>query len=116
MVISTLFGWAAFASVGISIVLAFFFGYLLTSYSLLRRGAPFPAAARTAVATDTVSIISMEAVDNAFILFVPGAISAGLDTTLFWWSLIVSLAVAFVLTVPVNRWFLSRTGSHEHHH
>jgi hypothetical protein len=44
----------------------------------------------------------MEIVDNAFILIVPGALAAGLVSGLFWWSLVVSLVFAFVVTVPVN--------------
>jgi hypothetical protein len=54
----------------------------------------------------------MEVVDNAFILIVPGAIAAGLGDSLFWWSLAVSLAIAFVLTVPVNRWLIARGRGH----
>ena len=54
----------------------------------------------------------MEVVDNLFMLVVPGAMAAGLASGLFWWSLAVSLAVAFVLTVPVNRWLISRGRGH----
>jgi hypothetical protein len=61
----------------------------------------------------------MELVDNAFILAVPGALAAGLGDALFWWSLLVSLAIAFVLTLPVNRWLIGRGRGHavlhEHH-
>ena len=67
---------------------------------------------RLAIASDTVSIATMELVDNAFILLVPGAIAAGLADGLFWWSLLVSLAIAFVLTVPVNRWLIVRGRGH----
>jgi hypothetical protein len=60
----------------------------------------------------------MEIVDNAFILVVPGAMAAGLGDALFWWSLLVSLAVAFVVTVPVNAWLIAhgRGHAHAHHH
>jgi len=54
----------------------------------------------------------MEIVDNAFILIVPGAIAAGLGDGLFWWSLGLSLLIAFVLTVPVNRWLIARGRGH----
>ena len=54
----------------------------------------------------------MEAVDNAFILLVPGAIAAGLADGLFWLSLAVSLAIAFVATLPVNRWLIARGRGH----
>ena len=54
----------------------------------------------------------MELVDNAFILIVPGAIAAGLSESLFWWSLLLSLVIAFVVTVPVNRWLIARGRGH----
>jgi hypothetical protein len=96
----------------VSIVLAFFFGYLLTYVSV--------RSMRVAFASDTVSIATMELVDNVFILAVPGALDAGLGDALFWWSLLVSLAVAFVVTVPVNAWLIARgrghAAAHAHHH
>jgi Na+-driven multidrug efflux pump len=67
---------------------------------------------RAALASDTVSILTMELVDNLFILVVPGAISAGLGNPLFWWSLAVSLAIAFVAAVPVNHWLMERGKGH----
>ena len=119
MVLATAFGWGSVASIVVSIVLAFFFGYGLTMRSVLRAGLSFRRAAKVAVASDTVSITSMEIVDNAFILVVPGALAAGLADGLFWWSLLVSLAIAFVITVPVNRWLIARGRGHavmhEHH-
>jgi hypothetical protein len=65
-----------------------------------------------AVAADTVSIATMEIVDNAFILIVPGALAAGLTDSLFWWSLGLSLLIAFVPTVPVNRLLIARGRGH----
>jgi hypothetical protein len=62
----------------------------------------------------------MELVDNGFILAVPNAINAGLSDPLFWWSLAVSLAVAFAVTVPVNRALIARgrghAVAHQYHH
>jgi uncharacterized protein DUF4396 len=37
---------------------------------------------------------------------------AGLTSLLFWASLGFSLAVAFVVTVPVNRWLITRGRGH----
>ena len=116
MVIGTAAGWHNLLTTIVAIVLAFFFGYLLTTLSLIRTGLTAGQAVKTAVATDTVSIISMEAIDNLFIWLVPGAINAELNSSLFWLSLIISLIVAFILTVPVNRWLIARSGSHEHMH
>jgi hypothetical protein len=112
MIIATALGWGNAASIAIAVALAFVFGYSLTLGPVLRAGVPFRRAVGLAFASDTVSITTMEIVDNAFILLVPGAIAAGLDDALFWWSLGVSLAVAFVAAFPVNRWLIARGRGH----
>jgi hypothetical protein len=112
MVLATALGWGNAASIAVSIVLAFCFGYAVTVGPVVRAGVPPRRAFRLALASDTVSITTMEIVDNGFILLVPGAIAAGLADGLFWWSLIVSLAIAFVLTVPVNRFLIARGRGH----
>jgi hypothetical protein len=112
MVLATAIGLGDAASIALSVVLAFAFGYALTIRPVLRSGIAPRRAARVALASDTVSIATMELVDNAFILLVPGALAAGLADGLFWWSLLVSLAIAFVLTVPVNRWLIARGRGH----
>jgi hypothetical protein len=112
MVIATAFGWADLPSIAISVVLAFVFGYGLTLRPLLAGGLAFGQALRLAFASDTISITVMEIVDNAFILLIPGAMSAGLGDLLFWGSLVVSLAIAFVVTVPVNMWLIGRGRGH----
>lgn len=112
MVLATAFGWGNAASIAVSIALAFLFGYSLTLRPVLRAGVPLRKALALAVASDTVSIATMEVVDNAFILVVPGAMAAGLADGLFWWSLGLSLVVAFALTVPVNRALIARGRGH----
>jgi Domain of unknown function (DUF4396) len=112
MVLATAFGWGDVLSIAVSVVLAFFFGYLLTISPVLRAGVPLRRALRIAFASDTVSIATMEIVDNAFLVVVPGALAAGLTDALFWWSLALSLAIAFVVTVPVNRWLIARGRGH----
>ena len=101
-------------------MLAFFFGYLLTFTGVRRAGMDVRTAVRTAIAADTLSILVMELVDNGVILAVPGAMEAGLLDALFWGSLAFSLAVAFVVTVPVNKWVMGRGKGHavvhEMHH
>jgi Domain of unknown function (DUF4396) len=94
MVIATALGWGNVASIAIAIALAFFFGYLLTLGPVLRANVPVRRAVGLTFASDTLSI--MEIVDNAFILIVPGAIAAELSDALFWWSLAVSLVIAFI--------------------
>ena len=112
MIIATALGWGNAASIAISVALAFVFGYSLTLGPVLRANVPFRRAAGLAVASDTLSITTMEIVDNAFILIVPGAIAAGLGDALFWWSLGVSLAIAFIAAFPVNRWLIARGRGH----
>jgi hypothetical protein len=112
MVISTALGWHDIASVVLSIVLAFAFGYALTIRPLLAGGMAVGRAARAALASDTVSIVVMEIVDNAIVIVIPGALAAGLVDPLFWGSLALSLAVAFVVALPVNRWLVSRGLGH----
>jgi hypothetical protein len=112
MVIGTGLGWSNTATVVLSIVLAFVFGYSLTITPVLRSGLPVRAALGVALAADTVSIAVMELADNATILLIPGAMTAGLTSSLFWLSLVVSLLVAFIVTVPVNRWLIGRCKGH----
>ena len=112
LVIAAALGWGNLASIALAVVLAFFFGYSLTLRPLLSGGMPLRRAARVALAADTVSITVMEIVDNAFVLLVPGAMAAGLSDVLFWWSLGVSLAVAFVAAFPVNRALIARGRGH----
>ena len=112
MVLSAALGLGNALSIIVSVLLAFMFGYALTLGPVIRAGIAPRRAARLAIASDTVSIATMELVDNAFILLVPGAIAAGLADDLFWWSLLLSLAIAFVLTVPVNRWLIVRGRGH----
>jgi uncharacterized protein DUF4396 len=120
MVVATALGWGNALSIALAIALAFLFGYSLTLAPVLRAGVPPRRALAIVFASDTASITTMEIVDNAFILIVPGAISAGLGDSLFWWSLAVSLAIAFVAAVPVNRWLIARGRGHavvhEYHH
>jgi hypothetical protein len=112
MVLATWWGWGNGASIVLAVVLAFFFGYLLTFVGVRRAGLDVGTAVRTALAADSLSILVMEIVDNVFLLAVPGAMEAGLADPFFWGILIASLAVAFVLTVPVNKWMISRGKGH----
>jgi uncharacterized protein DUF4396 len=112
MVVATALGFGNAPSIAISIVLAFFFGYSLTVRPVLKAGLDFRRATRVAFASDTASITTMEIVDNAFILLVPGALAAGLGSGLFWWSLAASLAIAVLPTLLVNRWLIARGRGH----
>ena len=112
MAIGTALGFTDFQTIALAVGLAFLFGYALTSLPLLRAGLALSVVIPIALASDTLSIATMEIVDNAIMLVVPGAMEAGLDDVLFWGALSFALAVAFVLTVPVNRWLLKRGKGH----
>jgi hypothetical protein len=109
---ATLLGLGNAASVVLGIVLAFVFGYGLTFVPLLRAGMPLLRATGITFAAETLSITTMEIVDNLVVLAVPGAMDVGLGDILFWGSLALSLALAFVAAFPVNRWLISRGLGH----
>jgi hypothetical protein len=111
MVIGTALGWGNGATIGLAVALAFLFGYGLTLVPLLRAMAIGPAL-RLAFAADTASITVMEIVDNAIMLLIPGAMSAGLTSIVFWGSLAISLAIAAFAAFPVNRWLIARGKGH----
>ena len=120
MVLATWWGLSNGPSIALAVVLAFVFGYSLTMLPVLRTGVALRAAFGIALAADTVSIATMEVMDNLIMVVVPGALSSGLTDLLFWGSLAVSLAVAFVVTVPVNRALIARGKGHavvhQYHH
>lgn len=120
MVVGTAFGWGNLPTMLLAIVLAFFFGYSLTLRGVLRAGVDFRTALRVALAADTLSIAVMELIDNGVILVWPSAMDATLGDALFWVSLVISLAIAFVVTTPVNKWTIGRGKGHavvhQYHH
>lgn len=116
LVLATWLEWGAVASIALAVALAFLFGYSLTLLPLLRSGIASRRALPLALASDTLSIATMEIVDNAFMLAVPGALAAGLGDGLFWGSLAVSLAIAFLAAYPVNRALIARGRGHARVH
>ena len=112
LLISGALGFAMEPAMLTGISLAFVFGYSFTFVPLLRSGMAVAEALRITLAADTISIVVMEAVDNLVVLLVPGAMEAGLGSALFWASLAVGFAVAFVATFPVNRWLIVRGRGH----
>ncbi|WP_406001374.1 DUF4396 domain-containing protein [Streptomyces sp. NBC_00829] len=112
MVIGTALGWGNAPTVILAIILAFFFGYALTLRGVLSAGVGFKAAVRVALAADTLSIAVMELIDNGVIALWPDAMDAELKDLLFWAALAISLAVAFVVTTPVNKWMIGRGKGH----
>lgn len=112
VVIGTALGLSNGVTIVLAIVLAFVFGYSLTSLPLLRAGFALAAVIPIALASDTLSIATMELVDNLVLIFVPGAMDAGVGDLLFWGSLSVALVIAGAVAVPVNRYLIARGKGH----
>ena len=111
MIIGTALGWSNWPTVALAVVLAFVFGYTLTSLPLLRAGLALSTVAPIALASDTISIAVMEVVDNALMFVIPGALDAGLGDSCSG-SLAVALVIAGAAAFPVNRWLLARGKGH----
>lgn len=120
LMIGAAFGLSVGFTLALAIVLAFFFGYTLSTLPLIKGGLGFFAALSIVFAADTLSIATMEIVDNLVMVVIPGAMNAGLVDSLFWASMILALAVAFVAAFPVNRYLLTKGKGHalvhEYHH
>ncbi|WP_327283027.1 MULTISPECIES: DUF4396 domain-containing protein [unclassified Streptomyces] len=112
MVVGTALGWGNVPTTILAIALAFFFGYALTLRGILAAGVDLRTAFRVALAADTLSIAVMELIDNGVIAVWPGAMDAHLSQALFWIALAVSLALAFLVTTPVNKWLIGRGKGH----
>ena len=112
MIIGTSLDWSDLATIALSIALAFFFGYTLTSLPLLRSGMALGAVIPIALASDTISITIMEIVDNSIMLLIPGAMDATLSDIGFWAALAAALLIAGAAAYPANRWLLARGKGH----
>jgi hypothetical protein len=112
LIIGTAAGLSNAVTIVISIALAFVFGFSLSILPLLRAGLTAGAALRVVVAADTLSIATMEFVDNVVMAVIPGAMNAGLVNVLFWVGMMVSLTAAFFAAYPVNRYLLQRGKGH----
>jgi hypothetical protein len=112
MIIGTALGFSDLGTIALAVALAFLFGYGLTSLPLLRAGFALSAVLPIALASDTLSIATMEIVDNAIMVLVPGAMEAGLGDVLFWGALSFALAIAGAVALPVNRWLIARGKGH----
>ncbi|WEH41427.1 DUF4396 domain-containing protein [Streptomyces sp. AM 2-1-1] len=112
MAIGTALMWGNVQTMVLAIVLAFVFGYSFTLFAVRRAGLDFRTAVKVALAADTASIAVMELVDNGIIAVVPGAMDAHVDEGLFWGALLGGLAIAFLITTPVNKWMIGRGKGH----
>jgi uncharacterized membrane protein len=108
MLIASALGWHPIGRVSLAVILAFLFGYSLTYRGVRKQTKTAGEAVRVTMATDTVSILSMELVDNFIELLIPNALVVTAASARFWWGLALALAIAFIATVPVNRYMMSK--------
>lgn len=112
LVIGTALGLGTVITIIISVSLAFLFGYSLSLLPIVKAGVAFSSAVSVVLAADTLSIATMEVVDNGVMALVPGAMNGGLVNPLFWLTMAVALTVAFLAAYPVNKYLLARGKGH----
>lgn len=112
LMIGTALGLSNLMTIALAIGLAFAFGYALSTLPLLQAGLALGTALSVVLAADTLSIATMEIVDNLVMFVVPGAMEAGLVNPIFWLSMAFALTAAFFAALPVNRYLLQRGKGH----
>lgn len=112
LLLGTALGLGSAATLLLAVALAFLFGYTLSTLPLLRAGLGVGAALGVVLAADTLSIATMEVVDNAVMALVPGAMDSGLVDPVFWLAMTLALVAAFAAAYPVNRHLLARGRGH----
>ena len=120
LIIGEIFGLSTGQTIVLAISLAFLFGYSLSTLPLLKSGLALAVALPVVLAADTLSIATMEVVDNTVMAIIPGAMEAGLVNPVFWMSMTIALTAAFFAALPVNMYLLSRGKghalTHKYHH
>jgi len=119
MAIATAAGWGNIAQIVAAVILAYLFGFGLTSIPLVRAGLAVGVVVSTALAADTVSITIMEAIDNLTVVLIPNAMDAGLGNWLFYASIAGGFAIAYPFAFWANRYLIARGKGHavvhQHH-
>lgn len=112
LIIGTALGLSIGVTILLAVTLAFVFGFALSTLPLVKAGIGFTAALSVVAAADTLSIATMELVDNLVMLAIPGALHAGIVSPLFWISMPIALTAAFFAALPVNEYLLRRNRGH----
>ncbi|HEX2358329.1 MAG TPA: DUF4396 domain-containing protein [Solirubrobacterales bacterium] len=110
--IGTALGWSNIATVALAVGLAYLFGFGLTAMPLVRAGLAAGAIVSIALASDTVSITIMEAIDNLVVVLVPGAMDAGVGDPLLYGSVALGFAIAYPFAFLANRYMIARGKGH----
>lgn len=112
LIIGEILGLSSIFTIGLAVSLAFIFGYALSLLPLVKGGLALSAALPLVLAADTLSIATMEVVDNTVMAAIPNAMEAGIVNPVFWLSLSVALTAAFFAAFPVNRYLLQKGKGH----
>ena len=112
LMIGTALGLSNLETIALAVSLAFAFGYALSTIPLLKAGLGLGSALSVVLAADTLSIATMEVVDNLVMLAIPGAMESGLVNPIFWLGMSLALTAAFFAAYPVNRYLLSKGKGH----
>jgi hypothetical protein len=115
MLIASALGWHRVGRLPLAIILAFVFGYLFTYRGVRKNVSSSKEAFKITAATDTVSIATMEIIDNTIEFIIPNALLVTAAQFRFWWGLALSLSIAFIITVPVNRYMIGKNPQHHMH-
>lgn len=110
--IGTIAGFAPHTTVIVAAILSFVSGYSVSTWPLVKAGAPFLKALRLVLTADTVSILTMTIVDNILMLVIPGAFNKNLANPVYWLSRSISLTAAFIAAYPVNLYLLKHGKGH----
>ncbi|WP_245927560.1 DUF4396 domain-containing protein [Nocardioides silvaticus] len=120
LMIGTALGLSAGVTIALAVGLAFLFGYALSTLPLIKAGLSFGAALSVVFAADTLSIATMELVDNLVMAVIPGAMDSGLVNPIFWVGMMIALTAAFIAAFPVNRYLIDKGKghalTHQYHH
>lgn len=112
LIIGTALGLSMGATIALAVTLAFVFGFSLSTLPLVKAGVSIFAALSVVFLADTLSIATMEIVDNAVMAVIPGAMDAGIVNPIFWIAMPIALTVAFFAALPVNIYLLKRSKGH----
>ncbi|MBA2279502.1 DUF4396 domain-containing protein [Candidatus Saccharibacteria bacterium] len=112
LIIGTAIGLSTLPTIALAVGLSFIFGYSLSALPLVKSGIALGAALSLVFAADTLSIATMELVDNTVMAVIPGAMEAGLVNPIFWLGMALALTAAYFASYPVNLYLLKRGKGH----
>jgi len=112
LLVGTALGLSTGVTIALAVGLAFLFGYALSTLPLIQAGLGFVGALSVVFAADTLSIATMEVVDNVVMAAIPGAMDAGLVNPVFWIGMMIALTAAFIAAFPVNRYLIDKGKGH----